>query len=354
MFRQFAGSIPAGARTLFSAHPLEITSMLEKAWHTRIELNPPVDALAAPIRTSLLNPFVTSINVSGPTRTNGGVLRQGVLWDHLIYAYMIENTRVYEIFRRVLHEFFHGEKLGIPTTEAQLWLRNTEELFYRDGVPFSIVGLQSHVRPDMGASRRNAYFRMFGMDLNHGSEDGRPYSYVKADAFNNEFVNTFEELLRETWVAYANRGNINGPKPTDPGKLTTLVKNLQNMLTARRTYGNLAREEFACVAMMSWMHLTLESNFPIVEVLSAQASSPEQRLFKIAQRVGVPAHALSQSYFDIAGPISSILINIEVNGESIVPGLQADGQILRDMNTIITHWTAITGHDVKAGKVKAA
>ena len=33
------------------------------------------------------------------------------VWDHLIYAYMIGNTRIYEIFRRVLHEFLHGEKL---------------------------------------------------------------------------------------------------------------------------------------------------------------------------------------------------------------------------------------------------
>jgi hypothetical protein len=38
------------------------------------------------------------------------------LWDHLIYAYMIENTRIYGIFRCVLREFLHGEKLGMPGT----------------------------------------------------------------------------------------------------------------------------------------------------------------------------------------------------------------------------------------------
>ena len=31
----------------------------------------------------------------------------------LIYAYMIENTRIYEIFRRVVHELLHGEKLAL-------------------------------------------------------------------------------------------------------------------------------------------------------------------------------------------------------------------------------------------------
>ena len=40
--------------------------------------------------------------------------RTSFVWDHLIYAYMIENTRICEIFRRVVHEFTHGEKLGTP------------------------------------------------------------------------------------------------------------------------------------------------------------------------------------------------------------------------------------------------
>ena len=55
----------------------------------------------------------------------------GILWDHLIYAYMVENTRIYEVFRRVLHEFLHGEKLGVPgSADSQRWLRVTEELFF--------------------------------------------------------------------------------------------------------------------------------------------------------------------------------------------------------------------------------
>ena len=96
----------------------------------------------------------------------------GARWDHLIYAYMIENTRIYEIFRRVVHEFLHGEKLGAPgASETQLWLRTTEELFYRDPPPFSITTVSSHIRPDLRSSRRNAYQRMFGMDLNHGTDE---------------------------------------------------------------------------------------------------------------------------------------------------------------------------------------
>ena len=46
------------------------------------------------------------------------------VWDHLIYAYMIENTRIYEVFSRVVEEYMHGEKLGVPSEESQRWLRD--------------------------------------------------------------------------------------------------------------------------------------------------------------------------------------------------------------------------------------
>ena len=117
-----------------------------------------------------------SIHPADPTK------RRTVLWDHLIYAYMIENTRIYEIFRRVLYEFLYGEKLGVPLPDAQDWLRNTEELFYRDPPPFFITTITSDIRADLRASRRNAYQRMFGMDLNHGTDDGQPYPFVRAEA----------------------------------------------------------------------------------------------------------------------------------------------------------------------------
>ena len=55
-----------------------------------------------------------------------------------------------------------------------------------------INDLASHIRPTR-AIRRNAYQRMFSMDLNHGGDDGKPYPYVRAEAANTEFVSTLEE-----------------------------------------------------------------------------------------------------------------------------------------------------------------
>ena len=181
---------------LFLLHPLDLTALLELAWDRRQEQ--PSVTLGRPFHRSDLNRFedtwfgnpaltgpasslsrwttrrfrstsrqlleaIDSSRESPPSRQNE------VLWDHLIYAYMIENTRAYEIFRRVVHEFTHGEKLGSASRETQQWLRSTEELFYRDPPSFFISAITSHVRPDQEATRRNSYQRLLGMDLNHGA-----------------------------------------------------------------------------------------------------------------------------------------------------------------------------------------
>jgi hypothetical protein len=368
MFRRYATNIPGGADTLFLQHPSVLATVLEAAWQLRAhDPNRPLGdpghrSNLAPLPDFWLNALkgtaipaiatpVGSTPITGTALATALTQQRTILWDHLIYAYMIENTRIYEIFRRVLHEFLHGEKLGVPTPAAQHWLRVTEELFYRDPPPFSITTITSHVRADLRATRRNAYWRMFGMDLNHGGDDGQPYPYVKADAYNNEFVAIFEELLREVWVAITNVGNQSGVNPTDRGKMENLATNLQNMLMSRRASGNLSREEFVCVTMMSWFHLSVEFDSPIIESLRARATGPEQRLFKVAERVGLPAHGISKSFFDIADPISQVLIQIEATGAGIVPGLLVPGLLQNDFNTIITHWSLITGRDIKAGKV---
>jgi hypothetical protein len=377
MFRPLAQAI--NAQTLVSLHPAELTGLLELAWNLRqhpavgvtIPLGDPghrsdVPGMQLPDPRPVLNPPSPTGAVPGPAAPFAAVLNRmvtppgvGVRWDHLIYAYMIENTRIYEIFRRVVHEFVHGEKLGVPTNpDTQLWLRNTEELFYRDPPPFLITTLSSDIRPDLRASRRNAYWRMFGMPLGHGTDDDKPYTFVRADGANNEFVTTFEDLLREAWVGFVNRTTTTA-NPTDDAKIEELAHKLHDMLRTRRQTGNLSREEFFFVSMMSWFHLTVESNLPIITDLRATGEGPEQRLFKIASTAGLPAHGLSRSFFEIADVISRVLTAIETGTLHVAGAARAfydpiaPGPInlANDMNTINTHWSIITGHDVKAGKV---
>ena len=391
MLRRLAAEVTGGAEALVKLHPAELVTLLEQIWNLRMHPAPtdpqPLPQAGHPGHRSDVPGLEIReypIAVSNPPRREprgqgpvcdfdnvlGGVLNQerslrGAMWDHLIYAYMIENTRIYEIFRRVVYEFLHGEKLGAPSADSHLWLRSTEELFYRDSPPFSVTTLTSYLRPDLGGTRRNAYHRMFGMELNHGRDDNSPYPYARADAANKEFVTTFEELLREVWVGHINRKNAVGTKPTDDSKIEELARKLHDMLITRRLNGNLAREEFFFVAMMSWFHLTVDNNLPIIRDLRADASSAEERLFKIAQLVGLPAHGLSRSYFLVAEAMSEVLIAIETGrlhqeGAAVafydpeVPDIfdaSRPNVLPGKMNLIITHWSIITGHDVKAGKV---
>ncbi|MGH2777782.1 MAG: hypothetical protein ACRDJB_03945 [Actinomycetota bacterium] len=270
---------------------------------------------------------------------------------------MIENTRIYEIFRRVIYEYAHGERLDVPSVEGQHWLRATEDLFYKDAPPFTIQSLTSYIRPDISASRRNAYWRMFGMDLNHGTKEGGRYPYEQTETNNRDFVSTFEMLLQEVWRGITNFNNVIGPKTTDDQAIATLAERLFNMFQVRRRFGNLSREEFFYVATMSWLHLTVEFDSPIVVDLKATASSPEERLRRIGERVGIPAHAKSESYFRMAQPASTILTLLETglfntpDGALTLyarPAPPATNPISADMMTIITYWSLATGRDMKA------
>src|SRR6266498_2977979 len=379
MLRRLAGAVPNGADLLSKLHPVEVTALLEKAWNLRVHgtSNPtghpdhrseipgldipqiplPVIIPPNPASPDPAKPFTDALTgtlSSPPTTTSPG----GVRWEHLIYAYMIENTRIVEVFRRVVDEFLHGEKFGAPREDTQLLLRNTEELFFRDPPPFSITTLTSYIRPDIAILGRQAYYRMFGMDLNHGKDDNSPYPYVKAAAANKEFITIFEELLRETWIGFINRSNTSGGNPTDDPQLADQARNLNSNLMDRRRFGNLAREEFYLVAKMSWFHMTVENtNLPIIRDLRAEGSTPEQVLFKIAQMVGLPANGLAYHYFQVADAISAVLNAIETGTLQTPSAARAfydptpPNQLSGFMNNIIVNWSAITGHDVKAGKV---
>ena len=147
-----------------------------------------------------------------------------------------------------------------------------------------------------------------------------------------------------------------GENPTDDASIANLAEKLHDMLTGRRESGNLSREEFFFVSMMSWLHLTVDFDSPIVKALRAEASSPEQRLFEIAERVGMAAHKNTKSFFELADPLSSILIQIETgiyNDEDrcACALYSCPGGPETDMRRIITHWSIVTGRDLKTRKV---
>jgi hypothetical protein len=274
-------------------------------------------------------------------------------WPHLIYAYAVENTRIYEVFRRVIAEYVTGERLGSPSVAAQTWIRTTSDLFYKQTPPFVPWSLDNLIRPSLAAIRRNAYYRMFGIDLNHApaAED----AYLKAEEHNDSFVTTLERLLQEVWTGYRNRANATGTNPTDDAAIAFLCTKLREMLEARRQGDNLWREEFFSVAMLSWFHLTVSFNSPIVEAANANSSSPHERLRLLGEKVGVPAHGKSEHFFELSEPASRLLLRIEAGDfdDSANASLLYDetDPITYDVQDLITHWSMATGRDMKATTV---
>lgn len=293
---------------------------------------------------------------------------------HLIYAYLLENTRMLQIFERLIEKYLNDEELGITNNNlVSNWILNSERLFFKDDQSRS-NNIRSLIRPDANASRRNAYWRMFGMDLAFGAmnstDNGSP-AYYKAKISNQQFIVLFERYLSEVWQSYTNANNTSGVNSSDVNIVVDLAVQLQELLRARRgdaassTYSNLnlSREEFSSVLMTSWFTFIISIDSPVVTFLNCQSSTIGERLQKIGNRVGIPAHSKCQSLFEMAGAASNILRIIEEGGRldnagnvpvilrSLVPPVPPnptpDMNLMTDLLTVINNWERATGHRIK-------
>jgi hypothetical protein len=288
---------------------------------------------------------------------------------HLIFAYLVENTRIIQIFERVVEEYMRDESLGIAENAVVFnWLQNTERLFFKNDSP-RVTNIRSLIRPSSDDSRRNAYYRMFGMDLAFGNATSTaPSNYFKAKSSNQQFVPVFEKYIAEIWQGYLNARNQVGPNTTDINVITDLAIQLEELLQARRGAGvnyaerNLSREEFSSVLLTSWFAFAISFDAcPLLDFLGCESSTMGERLMKIGDKVGIPAHKKSQALFEMAAPAANILCGLETGGflnnpawvtgmlSSLVPGAPPGIQAtyMTDFLTVINNWERATGHRIK-------
>lgn len=344
------------AATVLSADPFDLVLHLEQVWDAA-NVWAPNGRPAGPARQNLW--ATGAFNIYLPAMNPA--------WDHLGYAYVLENTRMMQIMRRVVREFRLGEGLGIPSVATQRWLDTTETLLYGAANPVPAWLSTSTVRPDAESVRRNAYWRLFGMDLAFGTDDNKPFVYEKAMAANTTFVALFEELLYEVWQAITNLRNVAGVNAADDDRIYRLAEQLKFMLRSRRQKAMLAREELVAALALGWLHLSLDSNTPVVVDLRAQATSPADRLRVIGERVGLPAHSRSAALISMADDLSLLLRVLEsgvVSGPNFAWVLYANvapagvpappagpAPLGPNSRRVITEWSAATGRDLKVRKV---
>ena len=379
-----------GAQRVFRLHPNQIANLLDEIWGSarrtpqipdpsgekdlvffaRFFDDTVLDALDLPTQpgddpffpTDGLDAFLapSGVTTTGSFEWSGRpneLFCPPLLWHHLAYAYVLESTGIVEIFAEVVRRLVVGETMGVLSPDSIAWLRATEQLFFRDLPTFSVASVLSQVRPFDRTNRRNAYWRMFGLDLAHAVPPlwagSGPLSDWKdlTGPVNHDFRQKWSELLRQIWIGVENRANNSGANPTDPSYIALLSRALKDLLGNRRRGGALAREEFAYVTMLNWFHLTVDSDTSLIVDLQAQASSAADRLGALGQKVGITPALRSRELFDLAEPMSTLLRGIELglfDTESTAATLFTGGtNIFRDVLDTINNWQSATGERVK-------
>jgi hypothetical protein len=157
-------------------------------------------------------------------------------------------------------------------------------------------------------------------------------------------------------VARVNRANAVGTNPTDPAEIARMCGLLQELLNLRKQGGQLRREEFVIVSMMSWFHLAVSFDSPIVRLLNANAATEGERLIRLGERVGVAAHPRAREFFRLAQDMSALLKLIEsgmFSNAPTVPWLYAAwSPVAQIMDRIVNDWSIVTGRDLKGAAVR--
>ena len=280
----------------------------------------------------------------------------------LIFAYLIENTRIIPIFERLIHKFMTSEDLGHAGNFTAHWMRNTQALFYKDMHIPNFRPLISSLLPSFDANRRNAYHRMFGLELSHGNQDNSPVPFVKSGHANLGFVPLLENLLREIWQGIINHRNTSGANTTDIVALADSAKLLKDMLLSRRNANkdlklyetsSLSKEEFFSVIMLEWFYQIIATNTDLVKELNAEAVMPHERLANLGKQVGITPHSKSRDLFALA-PLLAIFLRLTEEGHYDDPqNINAlfdptvANTFAKEMSLIITLWQKTTGRNLK-------
>ena len=204
---------------VLSADPLDLVLYCDQLWALA---TPPPDSVTATLPARGIRQHLASVNRFNavPAATHGKP------WDHLGYSFCIDNTRAPQILLRVLSDYRSGEGLGIPSAATQRWLDATEVLLAGGINPMAGWLSTRAVRPSAEAVRRNAYWRVFNMDLSFGTDANEPFVYDKAETSNRKFPQLFEELLVELWRAIDHSMNPVAASTTDNDRIFQLANQL--------------------------------------------------------------------------------------------------------------------------------
>jgi hypothetical protein len=307
MFLQWAANQNTAAR-LLQGHPEALTALIEGYWRNCAIAGSVDDAWPQPKIDRTLNEYGWQAPVVPPAPV---VVPLAPVPEHLIYAYLIEQTGINRIFQEASRLYASGKDLPPQGAQSQRFWRATESLFFSDPPPTTIGNTARRPRSDEESQRMSLYKSVLGFDLTNTGEVAPTNLRPTPVESKVNLITTFETLIHEVWLGIVNATNTSGPNDTDDAKIAYAAQSMEHEMRTLQQRGELAREEFRAVTVMSWLHLAVSFDSLVVRDFRATASSDAERLAMIARQVGMTAHPKSKALFDIARPFSCLLRGIE-------------------------------------------
>ena len=322
---------------VLTAGPLDLLLHLEAVWaaYSGSKLERP--AVGLPMNSALgelqsLGTFAGHAPAEGP-RT----------WHHLAYSYMLENSRAVQIFARTTHALRTSERLGVPSPATVCWLATTEALL-SGALSTGALGTEQHEAQE--AARRNAYWRLFGLDLAFGTDANADASFARPAQANTEFVPHLEQLLVELSKSFETAGGA-GADLDGADAIADRSQKLGQSLRDHRTSLMIDRQELLAASLLGWIELSLSASSPVVRDLALEGASAAERLQDLGARVGIPAHSKAVNLFAL-GRSLSIMLRLAEDDPVGARNAWADSATPAGAHSrrVVTEWTAATGRSL--------
>lgn len=278
-------------------------------------------------------------------------------FNHLGYSFLLENTKIFEIFHKIMELYINGETLTHPTIEAARWLQNTTKLMFNDEPIYSNFLVTNKISTSEDTSRRNSYKRLFGADLSHGNSQNQ--NYPKSNINNDDFFRVYEEFLKLSWIGQAEYTNTSGTNYTESERIKTLADDLKSMLLSRRTVENslenyefldLSTIEFKSHLRSMWFYHAISYNSPIIKEMSCEGTSAFDRLQKMGSKVGINCHSKTSSFMELAPLFGFWCRSLEldmIDDGYISSMLTPQTAPHKHVTAMINLYEATTGKDIK-------
>jgi hypothetical protein len=295
---------------LLRAHPLEIAALVENRWRERageVGASPEFAWPESTIQQVLIRDFDKRLITPAE-------LKQAELWPHLIYAYLIENTGIFEIFQKLSELYRLDSRLPPLKNDSRRFWFMVDSLIFSAPPPMTVLSAGALRGSDEQLERQALYRKVLNLELSNSKENAQHYQSRTPGTPTGDLISNIGAFLHETWrgIVQARPGSI-GSKDVNYQKIVSSANAIRNQLSTQRERSDLSLAEFRAAGIMSLLEVAVSDNTAVVEDLNAMSSSAAERLRLIGKQCGIAPNPRAAALFEIAPHFSVLLRFIETD-----------------------------------------